>query len=52
MNQQLIEQTENETQALSIAEQARTRGTIEASLTVAAARPRNEQQAIARLMTS
>lgn len=52
MNQQLIEQTEQETQALSISEQARTRGTIEAALTVAAARPRNEQQAIARLMTS
>lgn len=52
MNQQLIEQTEQETQALSVSEQARTRGSIEAALTVAAARPRNEQQAIARLMTS
>ena len=52
MNQQLIEQTEQETQALSVSEQARTRGSIEAALTVAAARPRDEQQAIARLMTS
>lgn len=50
LNEQLIEQTE--TQSLSVSEQARTRGAIEASLTVAAARPRNEQRAIAQVATS
>ena len=52
MNTQLIEQSEVETQTLSVSEQARTRGAIEASLTVAAARPRNEQRAIAQVQTS
>jgi hypothetical protein len=52
MNTQLIEQSDVETQSLSVSEQARTRGAIEASLTVAAARPRNEQRAIAQVQTS
>lgn len=51
-NQQIIEQAEAETQSLSVSEQARTRGAIEARLTVAAARPRNEQRAIAQVQTS
>ncbi len=51
-NQQLIQQEEQQTQSLSISEQARTQGAIQASLTVAAARPRNEQRAIAQIQTS
>mgnify|MGYP003639684519 FL=1 len=52
MNNELIDQNEQETQSLSVSEQARTRGAIEASLTVASARPRNEQRAIAQVATS
>lgn len=51
-NQQLIQQEEQQSQSLSISEQARTQGAIQASLTVAAARPRNEQRAIAQIQTS
>ncbi len=51
-NQQLIQQEEQQSQSLSIAEQARTQGAIQASLTVAAARPRNEQRAISQIQTS
>lgn len=51
-NQQLIQQEEQQSQSLSISEQARTQGAIQASLSVAAARPRNEQRSIAQIQTS
>ncbi|MFZ9077495.1 MAG: hypothetical protein ACO23H_03105 [Alphaproteobacteria bacterium] len=52
LNTTLAAIAEQETQTLTISEQARTRGAIEASLTVAAARPRNEQQALSRIQNS
>ena len=49
INKALAEIVDNETQSLSVSEQARTRGSIEAALTVAAARPRDEARAIAQI---
>lgn len=52
VNKQLAEIVEQETQTMTVSEQARTRGTIEASLTVAAARPRDEARAISQIANS
>lgn len=52
LNTQLAELVDQETQSLTVSEQARTRGAIEAALTVAAARPRDEARAIAAIANS
>lgn len=52
INPALAEIVEAETQALTTSEQARSRGIIEAGLTVAAARPRNEAKAIGRVQNA